>query len=100
VLVGLLILLNLLSLADWGFTLAAFRLGAVEGNPVLAALIDQSPALAAGFKVAIILAVSLSIWTWRRYRLVLATALGAVLVYTALMAYHIGGLSIAFAAVN
>jgi hypothetical protein len=92
-LLGVLVVLNVLSVADWAFTLEAFKYGAVEGNPVLAALIEVSPMSAAVFKLLVILAVSLAIWAGRRYRLVLATALLALFLYAGLIAYHIGGLT-------
>jgi hypothetical protein len=87
---------NLLSILDLVFTLRALQHGAQEGNPLMKALFDWDPAVAAGVKVGIILALSLLIWRMRRYRLVLQVAVFALVVFAAIVAYHIYGL-IAFA---
>ncbi|MBI5230579.1 MAG: hypothetical protein HY876_00225 [Coriobacteriales bacterium] len=89
----LLIAINILSLADWWFTMRALELGASEGNPVLSAMLESNPAMAAGFKLSITIAVTLGIWAWRRYRLVLATSVFGVTAYALVIVYHIGGLS-------
>lgn len=89
----LLIALNALSLADWWFTMRALDIGATEGNLLLATMIESSPAFAAGFKLSVTLAVTIGIWSWRRYRLVLATSVFGVAVYGIVIVYHIGGLA-------
>lgn len=99
VLVGLLVLINLFSIADWVFTMQALQIGAVEGNPVLAMMLTTNPAAAFAFKVTATLLVTLALWTWRRYRLILATAAAATLVYAGLMVYHAAGLNGAFAVI-
>jgi hypothetical protein len=92
VLVGILLLINLFSLTDWALTMKALSLGAVEGNPVLATMMTMNPVAAFMFKLLATLLVTLALWTWRRYRLILATAAGAALLYAALMMYHFVGI--------
>lgn len=85
-----------LSLADGALT--SYELSrelATEGNPVMAALIEAHPVLAASFKVVLTALVALAIWQGRRYRRILAVGVFALLVYGALMVYHLRGLSIA-----
>ena len=94
ILLGLLILLNLLSAADWALTMHAMQYGALEANPLLNALISTNPTQAAIFKAVVILGISVAVWAGRRYRLLLATAVGAVAVYALLMLYHFGGIAI------
>ena len=93
VLVGLLVLINVLSIADWMLTLRALDAGAVEVNPVLAAMLAGNPLAAFFFKMAATLVVTAALWSWRRYRAVLATAIAALLIYGVLMTYHAWGLS-------
>jgi hypothetical protein len=64
-----------LNLADLVLTLRSIELGAVEVNPVMAALIDADPFVAAMFKLTIGLAVVGAMWAMRRYRRVLEAAL-------------------------
>ena len=92
VLVGLLLLINLFSLVDWALTMRALSLGAIEGNPVLASMMTMNPFAAFMFKLLATLLVTLALWTWRRYRLILATAAGATILYAALMVYHLWGI--------
>lgn len=93
-LIALLVLLNVLSIADGALTAAELLLGiAQEGNPVFGPLISASPLLAAGFKVIVMLLVSIGIWRGRRYRAILAVAPLALALYAMLLAYHVGSLS-------
>jgi hypothetical protein len=89
-----LVLLNVLSAADWYFTLRALEHGATEANPVLNGLLARDPHLAAVFKFGMILTISAVIWMGRRYRLVLATGLVAVFTYSLVIVYHLGGLAV------
>jgi hypothetical protein len=93
VLAVLLVALNVLSIADWLLTLRALTLGAQEANAFMGALIVADPIVAGLVKAGIMLGVSLVIWNARRYRLVLATAVGAVGLYGILMLYHAMGLA-------
>jgi hypothetical protein len=95
VLLTVLVALNLLSLADWVFTMAALRSGATEGNPVMAGLMGNSMVLAGAFKFAVMLGVTLMVWRGRAFRPVLITLLAGVGLYLAVILYHIAGLSMA-----
>jgi hypothetical protein len=94
VLIAMLVALNLLSLADWALTVNALTVGASEGNVVLAALMQQNMLLAGVFKFSVMLGVSLLVWRARSYRLVLATLVGALGLYLAVIVYHVSGLAI------
>lgn len=90
VLLGLLILtLNLLNLADLYLTTSAFGLGAIEGNPVMAAAFNVSWETAAVFKIAVMAAISAAILVFGRYRLVLQFALASAAAYAMLIGYHV-----------
>ncbi len=92
-LILLLVLVNVLSLADGSLTGVELFTGvAREGNPILGSVIASSPLWAAFFKVAVILVVSFGIWRWRRYRAVLALAPVAMTTYVWVIAYHVGSL--------
>jgi hypothetical protein len=92
-LLAVLVALNLLSAADWMLTSNALAHGAREANLLLASLISSSPLAAGVFKAAAVLAVSAVIWRARRYRAILAVAVGAVGLYVMLMLYHAAGLA-------
>jgi len=83
VLVGVL----LLNLADLLLTLSAIELGAVELNPIMAALIGMGPLLASLFKTTIVFGVVAVMWAMRRYRLVLEASLVLLGGFTALTVY-------------
>lgn len=92
-LIAMLVALNCLSAVDWAMTMRAMALGAAEANTFLRMLIDANPLAAGVAKACIMLAVTLLIWRERRYRLVLATAIGALGAYGALMIYHVIGVA-------
>jgi hypothetical protein len=89
VVIAVLLTANLLSILDLVFTRRALQNGAQEANPLMKALLDWNPAVAGGVKVGIIMALSLLIWKMRRYRIVLQVAVFALVVYAAIIAYHI-----------
>jgi hypothetical protein len=91
-LLSVLIGLNAMSAADWALTSHALAHGATEGNAVMSWLIATSPAAAGTFKAACALVVSAAIWRGRRYRLILATAVGGLSLYGALLLYQLAGL--------
>jgi hypothetical protein len=90
-LIILLILFNLFNIADFIFTLKALAAGHSEGNPVMNRLFAEGPATAGSFKVAVGLIITGFIWFLRRYRLVLEAGILILLMYMALIAYHIYG---------
>lgn len=92
-LLALLALFITLSVADG--LLTAFELSAGlarEGNPVLASIADIDLGLAGVFKLVLTALVAMGIWQGRRYRNVLAVSVLALVLYTALIAYHLGSL--------
>jgi len=91
VLIGLLALTNLLSILDFAFTMWALGQGAIEANPVMAALLSNDPVVAATVKIVIVAAVSLLIFLLRRYRLMLKVALFSTALFAAIVLYHIFG---------
>jgi hypothetical protein len=70
-----LVTVAILNVADLVLTLRSIELGAVEVNPIMAALINADPLLASIFKVTIGLVVVAAMWSMRRYRRVLEASL-------------------------
>jgi len=94
ILVTVIVLLNVLSLADGYFTAAELGLGiATEGNPVLRAAADHNPWLAVAIKIGSMAIVSAIFWHLRRRRLVLGLSLVALAGFAALVAFHMGRLT-------
>lgn len=94
ILLGILALLNLLSLMDGLLTYREVTLGiATEGNPLLASLFEAHPAIALAFKVFVVAMVSAIIWARRRVRIMLVIAIVACGIYIAVIAYHLGSLT-------
>lgn len=92
-LLGVLLFVNLMSLADGALTYAELTHGiAHEGNPVLAALFDTHPGAAIAFKVFTVFMVTAIIWVARRQRSMVALSLFAGAVFSAVLAYHFGSL--------
>lgn len=87
----LLILFNLLNIADFTFTLKALSAGHSEANPVMDRLFTIGSEAAGAFKIAVGLIITAFIWFLRRYRLVLETGIFILLLYMALTMYHIYG---------
>jgi hypothetical protein len=90
---SMLVVLNVLSAADWLLTLRALDSGAAEANLAIGGLLAVDPLLAGAFKAGIMIAVSIVIWKGSRYRLIVATGLAAFVGYCLLMVYHVGGLA-------
>ena len=90
-LIGLLALTNVLSVLDFVFTMWALEQGAIEANPVMAALLSSDPVVAATVKILIVAAVSLLIYLLRRYRLMLKVALFSTGLFAAIVLYHVFG---------
>lgn len=88
-LVGVLVLLNVLSLIDGFYSSVEVSLGiAQEGNPLLAAAAARHPLLALALKMGSMAFVTVVIWLNRRRRAVLITGLVGLAGYAALVAYH------------
>lgn len=90
---SMLVVLNVLSAADWLLTLRALDSGASEANLAIGGLLAVDPLLAGVFKAGVMIAVSIVIWKGSRYRLIVATGLAAFVGYCLLMVYHVGGLA-------
>lgn len=88
-LIILLIVFNLLNVADFVFTLKALAAGFAEANPIMNNLFMANPQIAGVFKITTILFVSLLIWFFRKYRLVLEVSVVFLVIYMALISYHI-----------
>lgn len=91
-LLWLLAAVNVLNLADFALTLNALAHGFHEGNPVMGFMLDLSPAWAGVFKTLAVLLASLLVWQLKRYRKALVVAIGMLVVFTAIFAWHIYGL--------
>ena len=89
----LLIGVNVLSAVDFALTYLQLQAGvAVEGNPILAELFEQSAGRAWAFKTAVVLAVTLSMWLGRKHRAVLWAAAATFVLYALLVVYHVIGM--------
>ena len=91
-LIRLLVLANLLSVLDLTLTLILFRLGVAEGNPIMEYFFDGSVVQATIVKCGLIAVISLAIWSLRRFRPALVTALFLVGLYAAVVLYEVAGL--------
>ena len=92
-LISLLVLLNLLSLFDGMLTAVELLLGiAAEGNPIYSSIIQTNGFFAAGFKIVVMLVVSVVIWHWRDHKRILMLVPFALALYAAVIAYHLGSL--------
>lgn len=88
-----LILLNVLSLADGAFTAAELNLGiAREGNPALVAAGEQHPLLAVALKLGGMAVATVGFWHGRRRRFILGLSIITIAFFAGLVAYHAGTL--------
>ncbi len=78
----------LLNVADLVFTLRVVDAGAIELNPVMAALLGAGSGYAAAFKLGAALTVAGAMWAARRYRLVLQASLAALALMGAVAVYQ------------
>jgi hypothetical protein len=90
-LVALLVLFNVFNVADYLFTLKALSSGFKEGNPIMDAMFSISPVAAAAFKILMTLILTAFVWFFKRYRAVLEISILFIVIYMALIAYHIYG---------
>jgi hypothetical protein len=91
-LIALLGLANLLSVLDLVLTLTLFRLGVGEANPVMDYFFHGSVVQATIVKCGLIALVSLVLWSLRRRRPALVTALFLIGLYGAVVLYEVAGL--------
>jgi hypothetical protein len=78
-----------MNLADFLLTVRALERGAIEVNPLMAALFDLDPAVAGAVKLLLGAGVVLVIWQMRRYRRILELSLIALAGFTVLLAYQL-----------
>lgn len=74
-------------------TLRALGLGAIEGNPIMAALLDSSPVAAVCLKGLVTLVVAATLWMMRGYRRVILAGLLACAAHSVLIAYQLTNLA-------
>ena len=85
--------LTAMNLADFLLTVRALDRGAVEVNPLMAALFDFDPAVAGGVKLLLGTTVVLVIWQMRRYRRILELSLVSLAGFTVVLVYQLALLS-------
>jgi Domain of unknown function (DUF5658) len=83
---------NVLNLADFLMTLHALSSGVAEANPILRGLFDASPWAAGLFKLALVALLSVFIWCYRRFRLLLLTSVGLLGAFILVLVYQVYGL--------
>jgi hypothetical protein len=91
-LLGLLLVVNALNLADFFLTLNVLASGGGEANPILKSLFEVDPLYAGLFKVVAVLLTSWLAWRCRRFRSGLEAALIMLAVFSLVICYHIYGL--------
>lgn len=84
-----LVMLVALNLGDLVFTQVALEEGAVETNPIMAALFDNSFVWAAALKVVVSLFIVFIVLTFRKYRKMMALTVVAIAFYAGVFAYHL-----------
>ena len=89
---GLLVVVNVLNLADFLLTLKVLGEGGGEANPILKSLFAMDPLYAGIFKLVAVLLTSWLAWRCRRFRSGLEAAVIMLAVFTAVICYHIFGL--------
>jgi len=90
-LAALLILGNMLSLADLALTRVSLSLSAAEANPFMRHLLAAHPAYAPLVKIGVVMALSLVIWRFRRRRRIVGLAVGLAAFYCVVVAYELVG---------
>jgi hypothetical protein len=84
-----LVIYNVLNLADLVLTYRSLLLGAVEVNPVMKALFDIHPIWAGIVKMSIGMIVSEAIWAFRRHRSALVLSIALTIGMALLFCYHL-----------
>jgi hypothetical protein len=89
---GVLLAVNALNLADFVLTLNVLANGGGEANPLLRSLFALDPVYAGIFKVVAVMFASWLAWRCRRFRSGLEASLIMLAVFSAVICYHIFGL--------
>ncbi len=90
-LAALLVLGNLMNLADLALTRVALNLGATEANPFMRDVLAAHPACVPMVKIGVVVALSLVIWRFRRRRRIVGLALYLAAFYCLVVAYELVG---------
>ncbi len=88
----LLLVGNMLSLADLALTRLSFSLGGSEANPLMRHLLAAHPTSALAVKIGLVAAMSAVIWKLRRRRRILGLALYLVVFYCVLVFYELAAI--------
>ena len=88
----LLLAVNALNVADLVLTLRVLDGGGREANPLMRSLLALGPVWAGLFKIGAVFLVSLVLWRWRRFRDALTAVLAVLLIFAAVILYHICGI--------
>ncbi len=84
-----------LNVLDLGLTLHLVGRGAVEMNPVMAALLDAGWEWATLFKVSVTLGVAAGLWWGRRHLFVRRTGIAFVVLFAVITLYQVIDLLVA-----
>jgi hypothetical protein len=87
-----LVTVNVLNLADLFLTMNAIAMGGGEANPIMRSLFALDPVYAGLFKIAAVLATTLVVWRFRRFRSALEVALVMMVVFVGVFFYHVLGM--------
>ena len=91
-LIKVLVLFNVYNLADYILTVNALAAGHSEMNPVMRSLFDLDPLAAGAFKISTGIAVTLLVWKFRQFRLILQFAFLSLIGYVGLIFYQLSGI--------
>jgi hypothetical protein len=94
IVLGILLLVNALNVADFLLTMNVLAKGGGEANPIMKSLFAMDPLYAGIFKMVAVLVTSWLTWRCRRFRSGLQVAIILVALYAAVICYHIVGLAI------
>lgn len=89
---GILLAVNVLNLADFLLTLNVLANGGGEANPIMRSLFAMDPLYAGIFKMLAVLITSWLAWRCRRFRSGLQVTLILLTLFAVVICYHIFGL--------
>jgi hypothetical protein len=92
VVLGILLMVNALNLADFLLTMNVLSKGGGEANPIMRSLFAMDPLYAGIFKMVAVFFTSWLTWRCRRFRSGLQVAIILVALFTVVICYHIFGL--------
>jgi hypothetical protein len=83
---------NVFNLIDFLMTLHALSSGVAEANPLLSRLFNAGPWAAGLFKLGLVAALSVLVWRYRRFRLLLLTGVALLGAFVLVFVYQAYGL--------